>query len=577
MFFLGKLSVTSVIAVDLLLFIAGYVAYSKWKGKSKGFVSFQCAAFFFLQLFLLLLLAPLRPEGVIVHLSGCSSSKVRIIPVVQGKADSDKDLTLRVKASKGKQYLKLDLLRFKDKPRDYVFEFGSKPDKFDITAIELYTSFFSYPLPIIEVPGQAVGDFFRMLNQDQDESTKKSNLHTTLKKGEVPAVLLFRLTDDLAQYTVLQALMFRAFLWSILSTVIFGGIVLIPSTSKLALQHANKVNCTGRSALAYYCWSALVVCFSLTIFILVAEFSIRFYYRDVLSTASGVNYFHNKSYELFARETNSHSFRGKEFETDKNKKFRVVVVGDSITYGQGVYPYTLRYTDIIEQQINAAFPGQDFEIINLGICGQNLPQYIRFLPYVKDLHPDFILYQWFINDMESSGNTAEIVAPGLLPNRYVHAKLLNNSAFYYLIQRGWRQLFLRRGKIKEYDQHIIGLFADENSQTAIKANDRLVQLLDGIKSIGVPYGVVLFPHAAYPTKKYPFAFMHERILKVCETRGISCLDLRPQYSSFDDHLERLWANRLDPHPSALAHGIAAKAIFASFGPVWEKQAVEMRR
>jgi lysophospholipase L1-like esterase len=362
----------------------------------------------------------------------------------------------------------------------------------------------------------------------------------------------------------------------VLVTSLFWGIVLIPTTARLALQHANKANFTVKSAMAYYWWSAIVVCFSLTLFVLIAEFSIRFYYHDVLSTASGVNYFHNKSYKLFSKETNSHKFRGKEFQIDKGKKFRIVVMGDSITYGQGVYPSTLRYTDILEQKMNAAFPGQEFEIINLGVCGNNLPEHIRMLPLVKDLHPDFILYQWFINDMEFNAKISEIMAPGLISSRYWHEKLLNNSALYFLIQKGWRQLFVKEGKIKEYDKYINDLFADNNSQGSKTVNERLIQLLDGIKAVGVPYGIVLFPHAAFKIQNHPFAFMHERIMKVCEARGIPCIDLRQQYSSYDNHLEQLWANRLDPHPSAVAHGIAAKAIFESFSPAWQKQALEVR-
>jgi lysophospholipase L1-like esterase len=577
MFFLGKLSVATVVAVDLALFIAGYVLYCRMTGKARVFACLQCAAFFFLQLFLLLFLAPLRPEGLVVHLSGYSSGAVKITPVVQGKADTEKTLPVAVRISKGKQYIKLDLLRFKDKPRDYVFEFGAKPDGFDISGFELYTSFFSYPFSIVEIPGEAVGDFFGLLRGNQDQSADTGKLHATLKHSGAPVTLLFRLTDDLHQHIVLRACLIRALFWSMLITTLLWSIVLIPTTARLALQHANKVNCTVKSAMAYYWWSAVVVCLSLTIFVLIAEFSIRFYYRDVLSTASGVNYFHNKSYKLFRKETNSHNFRGKEFQVDKGKKFRVVVMGDSITYGQGVYPSTLRYTDILEQKMNTAFPGHEFEVINLGVCGNNLPEHIRMLPLVKDLHPDFVLYQWFINDMEFNANIAEIMAPGLIGSRYWHEKLLNNSALYFLIQKGWRQIFVKEGKIKEYDKYINDLFADNNSQASKTVNERLIQLLDGIKTIGVPYGVVLFPHAAFKIQNHPFAFMHERIMKVCEARGIPCLDLRKQYTPYDDHLEQLWANRLDPHPSALAHGIAATAIFESFGSTWQNQALEMSK
>lgn len=288
-----------------------------------------------------------------------------------------------------------------------------------------------------------------------------------------------------------------------------------------------------------------------------------------------MNYFYNKSYKLFVKERNSLKFRGKEFALKKDKKFRIVVIGDSITYGQGGYPYTLRYTDQLELRLNATLPEQGVEVINLGVCGQDLPQHIRILPLVKELHPDFVLYQWFINDMDFMSQVAAVKAPRLLKNRQWHTKLLNTSALYCLLQNGWRQLIIHRGMIKEYDRHIIDLFADGNSSPATTANTRLVQLLDRIAGMGVPYGVVLFPHAAYPIQGYPFAFMHERIMKICADRGIPCLDLRKEYAAFDDHLESLWANRLDPHPSALAHEIAAKRLIDFYGSTWRQQEVEI--
>ncbi|MDP3478361.1 MAG: GDSL-type esterase/lipase family protein [Desulfoprunum sp.] len=545
------------------------------KGTARPFLRLQCVPLYFIQLFILLALAPLRPEGLVIHLSGYSSNTAEIVPVIQGKEDNAKALTLAIKTVKGDQRLYLNLLYFKDKPRDYVVRFDKGHGKFDITGVEVYTTFFSNQLAVIEVPGNAVGNFFIALNEKRNAVEQDDVLHNIPIDPQIPSVLLLRLSDDFVRYTVLRALVWRALLWSLLSTLILGNIVLVPLASKLALQHANRVNRSAWSALAYYYWSTIIVCLSLCIFVLLAEYATRFYFRDALSTSSGENYFYNKSYKLFANERNSYKYRGKEFELKKGRKFRIVVIGDSITFGQGVYPYPLRYTDLVEQRMDAAFPGQSFEVINLGACGHDLPEHIRSLPFVEGLHPDFILYQWFINDMDFMGQVKDVIAPELLSNHYWHSKLQKNSALYYFVQRGWRQLYLSYGKIKGFDQHIRGLFVDENSLSTNKSNERLAQLLDGIKDIGVPSGIVLFPHAAYPIQGYPFAFMHERIMKICENRNIPCLDLRGAYSSFDDHLEKLWANKLDPHPSALAHDIAAKGIIDFFGSRWQEQATRM--
>ncbi len=577
MFFLGKVTVAQLVIVDFFIFILVVAAFSRWRGGTGKLLRFRGVLLYFLQLFLLLLLAPLRPEGLIVHLLEYDSKAIHVIPVVQGKANHVKALKLGINIAGSKQFLNLNLLHFKDQSRDFVFDFGSKPDNFDITGVEIFTSFFTHPLTVIKVPGHAAGIFFHVLNEQPKKVGRPEDLHTRLNNAGKPPALLFQLTDAPARYVVWHALVQRALLWSLLAACIFGSLVLTLQTSKLALRHAIRAECNTRSALAYYYWSALVICFSFGIFIFMAEYATRFYFRDVLSTSSGVNYFYNKSYKLFVKERNSHKFRGKEFGIKKNKEFRIVVIGDSITYGQGVYPYTARYSDLIEKRMNTALSNQGVEVINLGVCGQDLPQHIRMLPLVKNLRPDFVLYQWFINDMDFMGQVAEIKAPRLLNNRYLHTKLLDNSALYYLLQSGWRRLLIHRGVIKEYDRHVIDLFADDNSLATKNSNARLLQLLDGIKGLGVPYGVVLFPHAAYPINEYPFAFMHERIKKICANRDIPCLDLRKAYSPFDDRLEKLWANRLDPHPSALANDIAAGELVDFFGSDWRQKTIELPR
>lgn len=341
----------------------------------------------------------------------------------------------------------------------------------------------------------------------------------------------------------------------------------------MARLHTSGINRSWNTALAYYCWSTAVVCFSVALLILLAEFGTRLYYRDVLS-ASGVNYFSNKSAQLYADERNTLKLRGKQFRIGKHDNYRIAVLGDSITYAQGVYPYTLRFTDLVEKKLKTLFPKTGIEVINLGIAGHNLPQHIRYLHFVRALHPDFVLYQWFINDMDIAGKRSETVAPRLISSDYWHLKLTNKSALYFIVQRGWEQWHRARGNIKSYDRYIGDLYGDDNAVFAKQSTARLIELLDGIKNIGVPYGVVLFPHSGFPIKANPFDFMHERVMAICEKRNLPCLDLREAYASFDDRLENLWANRFDRHPNAMAHGIAAGKIFDFFAPSWRKQIAE---
>jgi hypothetical protein len=56
-------------------------------------------------------------------------------------------------------------------------------------------------------------------------------------------------------------------------------------------------------------------------------------------------------------------------------------------------------------------------------------------------------------------------------------------------------------------------------------------------------------------------------LEACGREGITCVDLRSTFAAYPDYLT-LTASRLDPHPSALAHRLAADRLMEAWGAFW---------
>ena len=90
--------------------------------------------------------------------------------------------------------------------------------------------------------------------------------------------------------------------------------------------------------------------------------------------------------------TNSMGQRGKEYSRTKPENtIRIAVLGDSFTMGSGLtleqtYPYKL------EQLLNNTFENQKFEVINFGVGGYSLLDYISMINYkVRPCNPDLIL------------------------------------------------------------------------------------------------------------------------------------------------------------------------------------------
>lgn len=301
----------------------------------------------------------------------------------------------------------------------------------------------------------------------------------------------------------------------------------------------------------------------------------RWYYRDILSTSHGRDYFYYKSYPMFRTERNNLRFRGGDIHIRTDGTYRVIVLGDSLTWGQGIFPYTSRFPELTEQLFEQRYPGTDIEVINLGVPGQNLEEHIHFLSFVLELKPDFVLYQWYVNDMEKRVDVAAFHAQTLIPNDKWHTLLMNRSVTYILLYRAWNQLRTSLGVQQSYTDYLVNKLGNPDSEPSVWADNALHELITTLQGAGISAGIVLFPQCKSSIAEYELAFLHERVLAECEHDGITCLDLRSSYAAFDDNMQELRASSLDGHPSKTAHRIAAEQIVDVFGPIW-KEALTQR-
>ena len=98
---------------------------------------------------------------------------------------------------------------------------------------------------------------------------------------------------------------------------------------------------------------------------------------------------------------NHWGFRGPDFlprGDAPESVFRVAVIGDSTTMGQGVAE-SARYSDILAADLHAAYRYLSIEIVNLGIAGHETVQEERILrrmwPVVR---PDLVILGFSVND-----------------------------------------------------------------------------------------------------------------------------------------------------------------------------------
>jgi len=100
-------------------------------------------------------------------------------------------------------------------------------------------------------------------------------------------------------------------------------------------------------------------------------------------------------------ELNRFGFRERDFETPKAPNtFRIMVLGDSFTWGEGL-AYEERFTYLAEELLNDASTGQRFEVLSFGTRGASTDQQRKILKnHIKEVEPDLIVVAFTLNDTQ---------------------------------------------------------------------------------------------------------------------------------------------------------------------------------
>lgn len=347
----------------------------------------------------------------------------------------------------------------------------------------------------------------------------------------------------------------------------FTVFVAIPSVICLWLL----IKIRGRQRAKKFLANLTLLAASIGLALLVAEVAVRTTLGDIGTTGDGYSYFSQRWYEANPIRVNSLGFREREINpVPAHDVYRIAVVGDSYTFGQGVVEEA-RLTNLLERELNTA--GLRYEVLNFGRSGTETVHQIELLrDVVFSVNPDFILLQWYINDMEGNEYEGRPRHRRLMPSDVVSGYLFSHSALYYLLNLQWTQLQDKFGfgPGYTYAEYMVERFNNPQSKDSVAARSALNEFVDLSESEGVPIGFVVYPDMTEGLlDTYPLGFLLDRIAKICAERGISCVDLRAAFA--DVHpASKLRVNRFDGHPGVLANSLAAKEVMKKFSPIWER-------
>jgi lysophospholipase L1-like esterase len=241
---------------------------------------------------------------------------------------------------------------------------------------------------------------------------------------------------------------------------------------------------------------------------------------------------------------NSQGLRDREYAYDRAPGVaRVAMLGDSLTLGWGV-----ALDDTWSKRLERMFAGEGrgVEVLNFGVGNYNTAQEVSaFLKEGAKYRPDVVVLNYFINDAEP--------AP-----RYRDFGFVERNSYAYVYFKGRWDVFRRMtGTAEDWRAYYRTLYAGA-AQGWGEARRGLDRLAAYCKANGIRLLLVHHPELRQ-LKDYPFADVTERLRAWAAGAEVPFLDLTPAMAGAEP--VSLWVTRPDPHPSAKAHDIAARAMF----------------
>jgi len=271
---------------------------------------------------------------------------------------------------------------------------------------------------------------------------------------------------------------------------------------------------------------------------------------------------------------NTDGFRDRLYQRPKPPgTFRIVVLGDSITFGYGVEVRDT-FPKLLEAQLAELAPDQKFEVLSLGVNGYNpYNEAALFADIGVTYEPDLVLVQFCINDLNDP--TLHFDAQTRLD-----VGMLPDGAFPDPAQRPQASppspalRLCRRLRICSLvNDAVLAWTATprdaETTRRALAPNDgrgngpewnwlaaRYGEIARRAASLGAPVIVLAFPYRDQldpnPTRR-----VEDRLVDIGEAGGWTTIDLLPAFRRTDGS-EPLFLDVW--HPNAAGHRVAAKAI-----------------
>ncbi|MBI4403383.1 MAG: SGNH/GDSL hydrolase family protein [Deltaproteobacteria bacterium] len=238
-------------------------------------------------------------------------------------------------------------------------------------------------------------------------------------------------------------------------------------------------------------------------------------------------------------EINSDGFRDREHSLNTNGDYRIIFLGDSLTFGWGV-ELTQIFKERLEKELKKSYPT---DVINFGIGNYNTEQQVSlFLEKGLKYRPDKVVVFYFINDAEPTPHKSSL-------SFLDHSRVIT---FY------WSRIGALLSNLSQSNsfQNYYSQLYEENQSGWRRTREAFIRMKKTCDERQIHLQVVLLPEL-HNLQRYPFRKEHATVLSFLSHLDIEALDLAPFFADQSMPVS-LWVARDDAHPNARAHELIAR-------------------
>ena len=255
-----------------------------------------------------------------------------------------------------------------------------------------------------------------------------------------------------------------------------------------------------------------------------------------------------------------------EYTLEKPKgKFRILVLGDSMTVGPGIENVENTYPKKLEYYLNEKLQLPQFEIINTGHPGWNTDTqlYDLFINGFK-FQPDMVFLGFYHNDIPwSDFLSCDAREIELISYNGPLKKLLKQSHLYKFVNLKINRLLEKIGNKPKFTDCIKASYSSIEWDM-LKVYLDAINMACVIRNVKLVIGVI--PLMYQLDDNYPILEVHSKLMGYCKERGIECIDFYEHgFKGLDE--KNLIISENDRHLNEDGAEIVARALHKRFEPL----------